>query len=97
MTIIGFVIFGLVVGLLARALMPGRDSMGLGMTLVLGVIGAVAAGWIGRSFGWYGENDAAGFVSSTIGAIIVLAIYNAVVRKRAPGARAERNFPRRAA
>jgi uncharacterized membrane protein YeaQ/YmgE (transglycosylase-associated protein family) len=79
---IGFVVFGLVIGLLARALMPGKDRMGWVATGVLGIIGAVAAGWIGRAMGWYGPGDGAGFIASFVGAFVLLLIYNRVVARR---------------
>jgi uncharacterized membrane protein YeaQ/YmgE (transglycosylase-associated protein family) len=62
--------------------MPGRDPLGLIGTTVLGILGAVVAGWLGEAFGWYGIEDGAGFVASTIGAVIVLAIYYGVSGKK---------------
>jgi len=85
MGIIGWIVFGFVVGLIARALMPGRDPLGLIGTTVLGIVGALIAGWLGQAFGWYGPNDGAGFVSATLGAIIVLALYHLAVGRRAVG------------
>jgi uncharacterized membrane protein YeaQ/YmgE (transglycosylase-associated protein family) len=82
MGILGWIIFGFVVGLLARAVMPGKDNMGLVMTTVLGILGALTAGWIGSALGWYDTNSGAGLIAATIGAIIVLAIYNSVVGRR---------------
>ncbi len=82
MSILGWVLFGFVVGLIARALMPGRDPLGLIGTTVLGIVGALLGGWVGQALGWYGPTDGAGFVSATLGAIVVLLIYNAVVRRR---------------
>jgi uncharacterized membrane protein YeaQ/YmgE (transglycosylase-associated protein family) len=82
MNIIGWILFGLVVGLLARAIMPGRDSMGLLATAVLGIVGAVVAGWVGHAFGWYTTDSGAGLIAATIGAIVVLAIYNSIVTRR---------------
>jgi uncharacterized membrane protein YeaQ/YmgE (transglycosylase-associated protein family) len=82
MSILGWILFGFVVGLIARALMPGRDPLGLIGTTVLGILGAVVAGWLGEAFGWYGIEDGAGFVASTIGAVIVLAIYYGVSGKK---------------
>lgn len=82
MGVLGWILFGFVVGLIARAVMPGRDPMGLIGTTVLGIVGAVLAGWLGQAVGWYGPDDGAGFVSATFGAVIVLAIYNAVIRSR---------------
>jgi uncharacterized membrane protein YeaQ/YmgE (transglycosylase-associated protein family) len=83
MGVLGWILFGFVVGLIARAIMPGRDPLGLVGTTLLGIVGALAAGWIGQAFGWYTATDGAGFVAATIGAIVVLAIYYAVTgRKR---------------
>lgn len=79
---IGFVVFGLVIGLLARAVMPGRDRMGWVATALLGIAGAVAAGWLGRALGWYGPDDGAGYISSFFGAFILLFIYNRVVARK---------------
>lgn len=82
MGILGWIVFGFVVGLLARAIMPGRDRMGLIATTVLGIIGAVVAGWIGHALGWYERDSGAGLIAATVGALIVLGIYNAVVGRR---------------
>lgn len=82
MGILGWILFGFVVGLIARAVMPGRDPMGLIGTTVLGIIGALAAGWLGQALGLYGSDDGAGFVSATLGAVIVLAVYHAIARRR---------------
>src|SRR3954469_7526199 len=82
MGILGWILFGFVVGLIARAVMPGRDPMGLIGTTVLGIVGALLAGWLGQAIGLYGPDDGAGFVSATLGAVIVLAIYHAVVGRR---------------
>ena len=86
MGVLGWVLFGFVVGLIARAIMPGRDPMGLIGTTVLGIVGALMGGWLGRALGWYGPDDGAGFIAATVGAIVVLAIYHVVAGRRAlPG------------
>jgi uncharacterized membrane protein YeaQ/YmgE (transglycosylase-associated protein family) len=82
MGILGWVLFGFVVGLIARAIMPGRDPMGLIGTTVLGVVGAVVAGWFGQAVGWYGSEDGAGFIAATVGAVLVLAIYHALMQRK---------------
>jgi len=71
---IGTVIVGLVVGLIARALKPGDDRMGLIMTIILGVAGSLIAGYVGRALGWYQPGQPAGWVASVIGAIVLLVI-----------------------
>jgi uncharacterized membrane protein YeaQ/YmgE (transglycosylase-associated protein family) len=68
-------LIGFVCGLLARALKPGNDKLGFFMTIVLGIGGAVLARYIGGAVGWYGPGDAAGFIASVVGAIVLLAIY----------------------
>ncbi len=80
--IIGWIIFGLIVGIIAKLLVPGRDPGGFVITALIGIVGALLAGWIGRAVGWYGPNDNAGFLMSIVGAIILLLIYHALVRRR---------------
>lgn len=70
-----WIVFGLVVGIVAKLIMPGRDPGGIFVTIVLGVVGALLGGWIGRVLGFYREGEAAGFIMAVVGAIIVLAIY----------------------
>ena len=72
---IATIVIGLIVGILARFLMPGRDPMGFLLTAVLGVIGAALGGWLGRVMGLYNPGEPAGFVMAVIGAMIVLFIY----------------------
>lgn len=83
--LIGFLITGLVAGLLARALVPGRQELSLGKTTLLGAAGALIAGFLGRAAGWYGPDDGAGFIAATVGAIIVLMAYIAIAKSRHPG------------
>ena len=73
---------GLIVGIVAKLLMPGRDPGGFIVTIVLGIAGAALARWIGRQLGWYGPEDAAGFLASVVGAIILLFIYRLFQRGR---------------
>jgi uncharacterized membrane protein YeaQ/YmgE (transglycosylase-associated protein family) len=82
LSLIGTIIVGLVVGLIARALKPGDDSMGLIMTIILGIAGSLVAGYVGRALGWYQPGQAAGWIASVIGAIVLLVIYH-MVRRRA--------------
>jgi uncharacterized membrane protein YeaQ/YmgE (transglycosylase-associated protein family) len=79
---LGWILFGLVVGVVAKLLMPGRDPGGFIVTILLGIVGAAVGGWLGRALGLYEPNQPAGFFMALIGAIILLAIYRMVVRRR---------------
>lgn len=84
MHLIAMLIVGLIVGALAKLLTPGRDGGGIIITMLLGVVGSLLAGFIGRSIGWYRTaGDAPGLIASTIGAMIVLAIYHFIARRHA--------------
>lgn len=82
MGIIGWIVAGLIIGVLAKLVMPGKDPGGIIVTILLGIAGAMLAGFIGQAMGLYGEGDAAGWIMSIIGAIILLAIYRAMVGGR---------------
>jgi uncharacterized membrane protein YeaQ/YmgE (transglycosylase-associated protein family) len=69
-------VIGLIVGAVAKLLMPGRDPGGIMMTILLGIAGSLVATWAGRAMGLYGPGQAAGFIMSVIGAILLLAIYH---------------------
>jgi uncharacterized membrane protein YeaQ/YmgE (transglycosylase-associated protein family) len=73
--VIGWIVFGLIVGFIAKLLMPGRDPGGFIITMLLGIAGAVIGGMIGRALGWYGPNEGAGFLMSLVGSILLLALY----------------------
>jgi uncharacterized membrane protein YeaQ/YmgE (transglycosylase-associated protein family) len=73
--ILGWIIFGLIVGIVAKLLMPGRDPGGFIITILLGIVGAVVGGWLGRTLGLYGPNEPAGFLMSVLGAIVLLLLY----------------------
>lgn len=75
-------LIGLAAGLIARALHPGKDSMGFIITAVLGVAGSFAATFLGQFIGLYKQGENAGFMMSVIGAIILLVIYGLVVKKK---------------
>ena len=77
------VIVGFVVGLIARALLPGDQKLGLIMTAVLGIVGSLVAGYIGQAVGWYQAGEGAGFIGSVVGAIVVLLVYTKLVHKSA--------------
>lgn len=81
MNIIIWILFGLVVGVVAKLLMPGRDPGGFIVTILLGIAGAFVGGFIGRALGFYGPGDVAGFIMATLGAILILIIYRVVVRR----------------
>jgi uncharacterized membrane protein YeaQ/YmgE (transglycosylase-associated protein family) len=82
MSILLWIVFGLVVGIIAKLLMPGRDPGGFIVTTLLGIAGALVGGFIGRAMGFYGANQGAGWLMSILGAIILLAIYRMLVRRR---------------
>ena len=75
MHIIGWIVFGLVVGIVAKFLMPGRDPGGFVITALIGIVGALVGGFVGRFIGLYKEGDPVGFVMAVIGSIILLAVY----------------------
>ena len=79
---LGWVLFGLIVGALAKLVMPGRDPGGIIITMLLGIAGAVLGGFLGRSLGWYREGEPAGFVMSFVGAVVLLALYRMFIRRR---------------
>jgi uncharacterized membrane protein YeaQ/YmgE (transglycosylase-associated protein family) len=79
---IGWIIFGLIVGIVGKFLMPGRDPGGFIVTILLGIAGALLGGFVGRALGFYQEGEPAGFIMAVIGAIILLAIYRAVIGRR---------------
>lgn len=81
--VIGWIVFGLIVGAIAKLLMPGRDPGGIIVTMLLGIAGALLGGFVGRSLGWYGPEDAAGFLMSLVGAILLLFIYRMMIGRRA--------------
>jgi len=80
--ILGWIIFGLVVGVVAKLVMPGRDPGGIIVTMLLGIVGAVLGGFVGRALNLYQPGEPAGLLMSIVGAVLVLAIYRMMVRKR---------------
>ena len=75
MGIIAWILFGLVVGIVAKFLMPGRDPGGFIITAVLGIVGAVLGGFIGQSLGFYREGEPAGFLMAVLGSVVLLLLY----------------------
>jgi uncharacterized membrane protein YeaQ/YmgE (transglycosylase-associated protein family) len=82
MDFIIMIVVGFIVGLIARAIMPGRQDMGIIMTAILGIVGSLVGGFLGRSLGLYAAGQAAGWIASVIGAIIVLFIYGLVTKNK---------------
>jgi uncharacterized membrane protein YeaQ/YmgE (transglycosylase-associated protein family) len=75
MSILGWIFFGLIVGIIGKLLMPGRDPGGFIITTILGIVGALVGGFLGRALGLYREGDPVGFVMAIIGSIILLVLY----------------------
>jgi len=81
-TILGTLVIGLVVGAIAKLLMPGRDPGGCLITILLGIAGAFVAGFLGRAIGWYEPGQPVGFIASIIGAMLVLLAYRLIRGRR---------------
>jgi len=86
---IAWIIIGGIAGVIAKLLMPGRDPGGCIITILLGIAGALLAGWLGHVIGWYRPGEGAGFIAAIVGAIIILLIYRLVAggRRRISGIR----------
>jgi uncharacterized membrane protein YeaQ/YmgE (transglycosylase-associated protein family) len=80
--IIAWIVIGGLAGGIAKLLMPGKDPGGCIITVLLGVAGALLAGWIGHALGWYKEGEGAGFIAAIVGAFILLAIYRLLAGRR---------------
>lgn len=81
-SIIGWILIGLVGGGIAKLLMPGKDPGGCIVTILLGIAGALLAGFIGQQIGWYEEGETAGYIAAIIGAFLILLVYRLVLRSR---------------
>lgn len=81
MEIITMLVIGLIVGVIAKFLMPGRDPGGMIITILLGIAGSFLAHYIGSAAGWYSEGEPVGFIASVIGAIILLLLYRMLFRR----------------
>ena len=79
---ISWIIIGGIAGAIAKLLTPGRDPGGCIITILLGIAGALLAGWIGHAIGWYSTGEGAGFIAAIVGAIILLVIYRLIARRR---------------
>jgi len=84
MEILIWIVFGLVVGIVAKLLMPGHDPGGFVLTIVIGIVGAFLGGWIGRAVGIYQAGEPVGFIMAVIGAIVLLLIYRLVASRARP-------------
>ena len=82
MDILLWIVFGLVVGIVAKLIMPGNDPGGIFVTINQGIVGAMLRGWIGRVMGLYREGDAAGFIMAVVGAVVILGLYRLVMPGR---------------
>ena len=82
MGILGWMVFGLIVGAVAKLVMPGRDPGGVIITMLLGIVGAVLGGYLGRALGLYGVNEPAGFFMALLGSVVLLTIYRMTLRPR---------------
>ena len=82
MEILSWILFGLVVGALAKLVMPGKDPGGIIVTILIGIAGALLGGFLGRSLGLIGEGQQAGWIAAFIGAILLLIIYRMVAGRR---------------
>jgi uncharacterized membrane protein YeaQ/YmgE (transglycosylase-associated protein family) len=81
--VLGWILFGLVAGVIAKLLMPGRDPGGFIVTILLGIAGALVGGFLGRVLGLYGEGEGAGMLMSIIGAVVLLVLYRVLMKPRA--------------
>ncbi len=75
LTILGWILFGLIVGLVAKLVMPGHDPGGVIMTTALGIVGAMLGGFVGRLLGLYQAGEGAGYIMATLGAVLILFVY----------------------
>jgi uncharacterized membrane protein YeaQ/YmgE (transglycosylase-associated protein family) len=80
--IVAWIVIGLLAGGIAKLLMPGKDPGGCLITMLLGIAGALMAGFVGKMIGWYDESEAAGFIAAIVGAFLILLIYRLVLRRR---------------
>lgn len=87
MGILWTIVIGFVAGVIAKFIMPGKNEpSGFILTTILGIVGAVLATWLGQAVGWYNADEGAGFIGAIVGAIIVLAIWGFIARRRRPDA-----------
>jgi uncharacterized membrane protein YeaQ/YmgE (transglycosylase-associated protein family) len=82
MGVLAWILFGLVVGIIAKLLMPGKDPGGFIVTILIGIAGALLGGFIGRAMGLYGPDESAGWIVSILGAVVLLLLYRFIARPR---------------
>jgi uncharacterized membrane protein YeaQ/YmgE (transglycosylase-associated protein family) len=80
--ILGWIVIGGIAGAIAKLLMPGKDPGGCIITILLGIAGALLAGFLGKTIGWYSEGEGAGFIAAIVGAFVILLIYRLVLSRR---------------
>lgn len=78
MEFLGWILFGLIVGVVAKLIVPGKDPGGIIVTILLGIAGSLLGGWLGQAFGWYGPGESGGWIMSIVGAILLLVLYHAI-------------------
>jgi len=81
-SVLVWIVLGLLAGGIAKLLMPGKDPGGCVITILLGIAGALVAGFLGKAVGWYDNNEGAGFIAAIVGAFLILLIYRLVLRRR---------------
>ena len=86
MEFLWMLIIGLIVGAVAKLLMPGKDPGGILITMLIGIVGALIAGYLGGALGWYGKGEPAGFIASVLGAVLLLFLYRLTLKGRGPHA-----------
>lgn len=79
--VLGWIVIGALAGILAKLIMPGRDPGGCIVTILLGIAGALLAGFVGNSIGWYRPGEGAGFIAAVVGAIVILFVYRLISRR----------------
>ena len=79
---LGWIVIGALAGIIAKAIMPGKDPGGCIVTILLGVAGAMLAGFLGNALGWYRQGEGAGFIAAIVGAIIILFVYRLIAGRR---------------
>jgi uncharacterized membrane protein YeaQ/YmgE (transglycosylase-associated protein family) len=82
MAFLTWIVFGLIVGVLAKFLLPGKDPGGIIVTILIGIAGSVVAGYVGQQLGWYQQGQPAGWIMSIVGAMVLLVLYRMVAGKK---------------